>query len=624
MMAAGAPAARLQLGVNVTAATAGAYGAPALRHSLLEARTHGFDSVTFLPTWYLSTPGSCDLTPDPVLTPTDAALQAAMATAGELGLSIVIRPLVDLPGCYEWRTMIDPHDRPSWWARYGRMIEHYGAMAQRARASTLVIGSELAGLTGRGDDPQWRSLSARVREIFTGTVTYAASGPGEWEGVTFWDALDTIGVTLRPELEHGARASTPSVEMLLQAWEPYVRALIELHERCSRPLLITELGFRSSQSTLADPGAWHADDAPDPDRQRIGYEAAYRVLSPQPWLAGVHWWDWPSDLAATPADSTGYCPFRKPAADVAASWNRRLAGSARDPPARPTISVLVPVRNGERTIGACVSALLVQSYPRDRFEIIVIDNASTDRTREVIAGYPVRYAYEPAVGRSHARNRGIGESTAEIVAFIDGDCIADRDWLAELAGAFAREPVSAVAGEILADDPVRMAQRFMAQREARWQSVVLALSPPFAITANVAFRRDVFEHVGLFDPAFVTAEDVDLGWRFHAAGFRMSYCATATVSHRLRETPWQLFRQQEGLGYGRVLLRERYQLPAGYGLPTREEARGAVRALMESVGARASGEQIGFASLELLRVASLRTGARRRELVSRLAPLPAA
>ena len=56
-----------------------------------------------------------------------------------------------------------------------------------------------------------------------------------------------------------------------------------------------------------------------------------------------------------------------------------------------------------------------------------------------------------------------------------------------------------------------MAQRFMAQREARWQSVVLALPRPFAITANVAFRREVFEHVGPFDPIFVTAEDVDVG-----------------------------------------------------------------------------------------------------------------
>jgi O-antigen biosynthesis protein len=287
---------------------------------------------------------------------------------------------------------------------------------------------------------------------------------------------------------------------------------------------------------------------------------------------------------------------------------------------------VVPVRNGEATIAACLQALLGQHYPADRYEIVVVDNASTDGTKEIVACYPVSYVYEPNVGRAHARNRGIAESQCEIVAFVDADCIADGEWLRELAAAFEREPVSAVAGEILADRPTRAAQRFMAQREARWQSHVLALDRPFAITANVAFRREVFEHVGPFDPVFVTAEDVDFGWRFFATGFRMSYAPIATVSHQLRRTAWQLFRQQEGLGYGRVLLRERYRLAPDYGSPTREDLQEAAGELLRGVRARSRGadEQTAFAFYELLRLASLRTGALRRELVSHFAPCPAA
>lgn len=610
----------MQLGVNITAATAGVYATTALEHSLLQARTHGFDTVTLTPTWYMSTPRASDLAPDPVLTAGDAALEHAIAAARRQGLSVAIRPLVDLPGQYRWRSLIDPEDRDRWWERYGAMIEHYAGLAHRGRAVTLVIGSELEGLTGApADDARWRALTAAVRRRFAGALTYTTGSLEDPGVVRFWDELDYVGITLRPQLAHDERAAGDPAESA--AWAPYADALEQLHGRWSRPVVVTELGFRSSERALSDPSAWDAADAPDFDLQALAYDSAYRLFEQLPWLAGVHWWEWPADLESAAQDATGHCPYRKPAAGVATRWNRRLS-SRREP---PFVSVVVPVRNGADTIQDCVASLLAQQYPFQRREIIVVDNASTDATRSIIAALPVISAPEPKVGRSHARNRGVAEARGEIVAFVDSDCVAAVDWLRELTAAFEREPVSAVAGEILAQPPVTAVQRFTAQREAQWQRRVTTTLPHpfrFAITANLAIRREVFDHIGGFDPRFPTAEDSDFGWRFFAAGLAMSYCPTATVSHRLRRDAWQFIRQQEGFGYGRALLRKRYRVPGRYGLPANREVVNAAQALGRILlgRRRRTRDELPFALYELLRLVSLRAGSARRELVNVFVP----
>ena len=280
----------------------------------------------------------------------------------------------------------------------------------------------------------------------------------------------------------------------------------------------------------------------------------------------------------------------------------------------PLVSVVVPVRNGERTIGDCVEALLAGDFPAERREIVVVDNASTDRTAEIAARYPVRLVHEPRVGRSHARNRGIAAGQGEIVAFTDADCVAAPAWLRLLVEACGAPGISGAAGEVLPDPPVTAAQRYMARRDRNWQAEVLSLRERFAITANVAFRREVFDRVGLFDPEFVTAEDVDFGWRFFGAGLELVYVPDATVAHRLRAGPMELFRQQAGLGYGRALLRERYDLRPDYALPTWPELRGSARALAAALARRSRGDDLAFAFYEVVLGAGLRAGALRRVL----------
>lgn len=281
----------------------------------------------------------------------------------------------------------------------------------------------------------------------------------------------------------------------------------------------------------------------------------------------------------------------------------------------PFISVVVPVWNAERTIGDCLASILRTDYPADRQEVVVVDNGSTDRTADIIGRHPVRCVYEERRGPSATRNRGIAVSRGEIVAFIDADCIATTHWLRELAGGFADGETCAVAGEIVAYPPSTPAERYHAMYKSRWQASALSLSRPFAVTANVAFRRETFDRIGLFDPRLRTAEDKDFGWRFFDAGMKLVYSERALVFHRHRPTGWALFKQHVMWGYGAALVHQKHGLPWSVGEELRKygELLGAVTTLTGAAVRyrRREGDQMDlyYPWYEVVRRAGLRVGA---------------
>src|SRR5262245_37657845 len=116
----------------------------------------------------------------------------------------------------------------------------------------------------------------------------------------------------------------------------------------------------------------------------------------------------------------------------------------------PFVSVIVPVWNSPELIAICLSALTAQTYPRDRFEVLVVDNASTDSTAEVARSFPIATVLlERTPGSYHARNRALKEARGEYVAFTDADCIPAPDWLEKAIESALRHPNAGVfAGRI--------------------------------------------------------------------------------------------------------------------------------------------------------------------------------
>jgi glycosyltransferase involved in cell wall biosynthesis len=220
--------------------------------------------------------------------------------------------------------------------------------------------------------------------------------------------------------------------------------------------------------------------------------------------------------------------------------------------------VIIPVLNGERTIKECLDSLLRMDYPKERREIIVVDNGSTDRTADIVKQYPVRYVMEEKRGIPPARNRGIDASNGQIVVFIDADCIATTICLRELIHGFDIEEVGAVAGEVVAFPPKTPTERYMAIYKPRWNEQNLSnLEKPYFITACLAIRREVFEEIGSFDPKFsgVAGSDVDFSWRFfERSRFKFSFRPKAVVFHRHRDTASALFKRHLRFGQGQALL----------------------------------------------------------------------
>jgi succinoglycan biosynthesis protein ExoA len=244
--------------------------------------------------------------------------------------------------------------------------------------------------------------------------------------------------------------------------------------------------------------------------------------------------------------------------------------SRREPAAgaAPFISVIVPVRNEEAFIGDTLEQLLNQRYDPERFEVLVADGGSTDDTRAVVAAmrreYPnLRLLENPGRWSSAGRNVAVRAARGDFFLLIDGHCEVDNpSCLAELADAFERSGAACVGRPQPLD--VRGATRLQ-------RAVALARSsrlghhpashiwsdregfvPPQSVA--VAYRRSVFESVGLFDESFDACEDVELNHRVARAGMRCFFTPRVRVRYYPRETLAGLFRQLVRYGRGRVRL----------------------------------------------------------------------
>ena len=196
-------------------------------------------------------------------------------------------------------------------------------------------------------------------------------------------------------------------------------------------------------------------------------------------------------------------------------------------------SVIIPVLNGEKTLSRCLDSLMNQTYPKERTEILVIDNNSVDNTKSIILQYPVKYLFQKERNASLATNRGIKESKGEILLFIDADCIADKDWMANIVKVFSEYGVKGCQGKFLPYGNSSLLEKYyfshwhhLSQNISKKESIF-----PWIINANAAYRREVFEQVGLFDINFLREYDIDFSWRALFAGLRLEYASEAVVHH---------------------------------------------------------------------------------------------
>jgi cellulose synthase/poly-beta-1,6-N-acetylglucosamine synthase-like glycosyltransferase len=234
----------------------------------------------------------------------------------------------------------------------------------------------------------------------------------------------------------------------------------------------------------------------------------------------------------------------------------------------PFISVVVPVRNEERFLENTLRQLLSQDYPRSRCEILVADGRSTDGTRALVqrlqGGHPnLRLLDNPGVLASAGRNVAIQAARGDLILIVDGHCDLDsRGHLRALAEAFADSGAPCVGRpqplDVSSATPLRRA--IACARASRLghnpSSYIYSDTPQFVRPQSVAiaYRREVFAEVGLFDETFDACEDVEFNHRVDRAGLPCYFTPRVRVRYQPRETLGGLFRQLQRYGRGRVRL----------------------------------------------------------------------
>ena len=240
-----------------------------------------------------------------------------------------------------------------------------------------------------------------------------------------------------------------------------------------------------------------------------------------------------------------------------------VAHAYREVPFRPSstwprISVVVCSYNGARTIRDCLEGLAQLDYPD--FEVIVVNDGSTDATPAIAAEHDVILINQENRGLSGARNRGLAAATGDIVAYTDDDARPDPHWLQSLAATFAEGGYAAVGGPNIAPPGDGWIADCVANAPGGPVEVLLTDRIAEHVPGcNMAFRREALLAVGGFDPVYRAAgDDVDVCWRIQHAGGTIGFSPAAMVWHHRRNSVRAYWKQQQGYGKAEALLERKW------------------------------------------------------------------
>lgn len=247
----------------------------------------------------------------------DSSFIKSIAIARSNQMQVLMKPHIWVRGDL-WRSEIfmdTEEDWELWFENYGNFILHYAKMAQETGCAALCVGTELMKpALHRPDD--WRKLIRKVRQVYSGELIYAANWDREYKEITFWDELDYIGVQAYFGL---AKQSLPDVAEICEGWEPHKKELLKFHKKWNKPILFTEVGYKSTMGAAHKPWEWESrlgslSNRISLETQANCYEALFHTFWNEPWFAGVHLWRWEGE------NQFDFTPKNKPAANIMAKW----------------------------------------------------------------------------------------------------------------------------------------------------------------------------------------------------------------------------------------------------------------------------------------------------------------
>jgi hypothetical protein len=247
-------------------------------------------------------------------TPSNSSVVKVISMAHELRMKVMLKPMVD-PLNGGWRGQIPPST--NWFRSYANFIDFWANFSQKYGVDLLCVGCEFSA--NDIETTSWENITARVRERYSGPITYAANWD-HYQNLHWWDSLDYVGIDAYFPLTN---ITDPTVEQLKAGWSPWVNAMASWQTTVSKPIIFTEIGYRSACGTNEAPWNYSASMPVDLQEQVDCYDATFQTFHNKNWFYGFYWWNWETSPYAGGNSDTGYTPQNKPVQSLITSWYAR-------------------------------------------------------------------------------------------------------------------------------------------------------------------------------------------------------------------------------------------------------------------------------------------------------------
>ncbi len=295
--------------------------------SLTALHQIGTNSVAIVPYSGIRNPNT--------LQPTDMRLWRRAATendesvihvafqAKKLGMMSILKPQIWVHD--SWPGDVDFTTKEEWdtfFERYERWILHYALLAEIHNFEALCVGVEFVKATLKHPEA-WTSMIEKIKQLYSGSVTYAANWGEEFENTTIWNSVDFIGINCYYPLSQNHH---PSIRELQEGFETALKRIEGIAKKYNKQVVFTEIGFRSIEKPWLSPHYydWGDQSTYHEEDQKHCYEVVMSALENQKdWCAGIFWWKWPSYLNHSQETKTEFAPNGKMAESVIEKWFKK-------------------------------------------------------------------------------------------------------------------------------------------------------------------------------------------------------------------------------------------------------------------------------------------------------------
>ncbi len=388
----------------------------AYRQALLQLKGLNANTVTLIIPYYQPNLWATNMYPG-WNTPTDTTLANAIKSAHAAGLRVALKPHLESQGG-EWRANINPSDRTSWFNSYSSMLNHYGAIGQQYGVEEYVIGTELYNMTSpraNGTNSQnWRKIIASLRTVYKGALSYSAQHSGyfgEMDEIDFWDALDFIGISAYFSMS--SNETNPSLYTIKQAWDYWnVNNITPLRNRYNKPIVFTEIGYRSVTGANQDPGRWDNGGSIDQALQARLYQGLFEYWQYYPFMTGMSLWDWQIHNSGN-GWNTDFTPQNKTAEGTIRSWYGNMSTNPTGTPMPTTTSTPTPTATPTNQVNK-ISVVTNPSNPAINKQVTVSASVTSANVQtDAIVDVEIYDQYGTRVQQNFFEHQDFSGSTAK-------------------------------------------------------------------------------------------------------------------------------------------------------------------------------------------------------------------